>query len=760
MRLLATTILALSAAAFADPQWQPAPRADDFVESIGVCTHWTYRNTPYGTGFDKVKDMLAASGIRNVRDSADPKALSLWPQYGIRLTPLAEPREKNLEQNIALFKDNAPGIAMIEGPNEPNLFWIRFNVKYKDEGYPKGLKLWQDDLYKAVRAEPLLANIPVCAPSPIFDGAFDLAPLNSFDLVATHPYAGGQMPSVAVEWNNRTMRTTHALVGVGHDLKRPVATESGYHTALGGTKVLAGSQPGISETASGKYFPRHFAEFWRAGFARTYVYELVDEHPKADDAESNFGLIRNDLTPKPSYTALSNMIAILSESTWDKSATRWIKSDAPARAAQIDIAGPASVHHIALSRADGAIDLLVWNEVSSFDTQKGKDLTNAPVAATIKLPTPLAATVYQPLKGTEPQQRMAASTAISLQVPDEIIIVRLAAATPTGSTPQVPADLTVSTTPTSATLKWKAAGIKPAAYIVSRLGAYLATVEPAADGSASYTDSALTPGYGFAYEVVAVSSTGLISAPSSIVAKTPNQRPDLVIQDVRWSPENPKPGDEVKFTITIANIGSAPTPAVVHGAAIKIDGKTVCWSDTHKSPIEPKGSVTVTTNNGASGKGFWVCTPGTFKIEAVVDDVNRIDESNEKNNVKKAVLSTGVGADLIVAEVKTKGPAQAGKPVTLIGVVKNIGSAPSPDGVTLSCTFITESADGKWQALGYGTIRKSIEPGQSAELVIQKPWTPTTAGTYKIIGVADDVDRIAELREDNNRSEPATIEVK
>lgn len=760
MRLFVTSVLALSSIALADPTWQPAPRADDFVDSIGVCTHWNYGPTPYVKEDAKLKSMLAAAGIRHVRDGLYPSALSLWKDHGIKLTPLAEPREKSLDASMALWKANVAGIAMIEGPNEPNLFWVRFNVRYKDEGYPKALKLWQEDLYKAVRAEPLLADIPVTSPSPIFDGPFELAPMTAYDILATHPYAGGQMPSLSVEWNNRTMRTSHALVGIGGTLRRPMASESGYHTALGGTKVLAGSQPGISENASGKYFPRHFAEYWRNGFIRTFVYELVDEHAKPNDAESNFGMIRYDLTPKPSFTAVSNMIAILSESTWDRAAAKWNRTDAPARAAQFEVSGPKSVHYTALTRADGAVDLLIWNEVSSFDNSKGVDLSSAPVSATIKLASPAEARVYQPLTGTDVQQRFPTGSSITLQVPDQILIVRISGAAPSGAAPQAPVDLTASMSATSATLKWKSAGQKPAAYIVSRVGAYIATITPAADGSATFTDSTLTPGYGFPYEIVAVSNTGLLSSPAGIIAKTPNQRPDLQVDNLRWEPANPKPGDDVKFFVTISNKGNAPTQPVVHGAAIKINGSTVCWSDTYKSSIEPGKSVTVETNNGPGGKGSWPCSAGTFRVEAVVDDVNRIDESNEKNNSRKATLSTGVGSDVIVSEVRVQGTLQVGKPVTLIGVVKNIGSAPTPEGLTLSCTFVSETADGKWQALGYGTTRKAIEPGQSVELTIQKPWQPTQAGSMKIVGVADDVDRIAELREDNNRSEPITIEVK
>jgi hypothetical protein len=62
------------------------------------------------------------------------------------------------------------------------------------------------------------------------------------------------------------------------------------------------SQVGISTSAQAKYIPRLFAEYFRNGIARTFVYEFYDEGTNPADQEQNFGLINNDLTPKPAYT--------------------------------------------------------------------------------------------------------------------------------------------------------------------------------------------------------------------------------------------------------------------------------------------------------------------------------------------------------------------------------------------------------------------------------------------------------------------------
>ena len=621
-----------SAAIAAEPTWEPAPRADDFVDSIGVCTHWGYGDTPYGMAFVAAKQRLAQSGIRHVRDGSHPRELELWRELGVRTTLLSEPQHLSLEKQLAAWKANPGMLAMIEGPNEPNNFWTRANVRYKGEGWPKGCTLWQDDLYQAVRAEPALANVPVSSPTPIFDGPFILAPLNSFDYLALHPYAGGQMPSASIPWGGSTLRGAFALMGPDKDLKPLVATECGYHNCIASDRVIAGAQRGISETAGGRYFPRHFAEYWKAGFVRTFVYEFLDEFDRPDDPEAHFGLLRRDLTPKPSFTAVSNLISVLSESRWDRDALRWKRAEAPARACQLAIDGPASIHHTVLSRADGGVDVLLWQEVNSFDIKARKDLLPAPVPVTVRLTTAAAAVLYRPLGGIEIQQRWQPNTSFALDIPDEVVILRLATASPTGKPPAAPTDLTASTTAMSATLAWKSAGTPPAAFMVSRNGQYLATILPQPDGSASFNDNALIPGMGFPFAVRAVGANGLVSAAATVTARTPNQRPDLMVKSLVWEPAQPKPGDEVRFIATIANIGSAPTPAVVHGVAVSLDGKTICWSDTSREPLAPGAERVLKTNSGPAGKGTWTCTAGTFHVTATVDDVNRIDESNEQNN--------------------------------------------------------------------------------------------------------------------------------
>src|SRR5262249_13945320 len=88
--------------------------------------------------------------------------------------------------------------------------------------------------------------------------------------------------------------------------------------------------------------------------------------------------------------------------------------------------------------------------------------------------------------------------------------------------------------------------------------------------------------------------------------------------------------------------GTAATPnGIVEGIGFLVDGATVTWSSNYTSSIAPGSSVTLTANDGPSGN-MWTATAGTHTVQAFVDDVNRIAESNENNNTLSSTLTVGV----------------------------------------------------------------------------------------------------------------------
>jgi hypothetical protein len=134
-----------------------ARRADSFVDSICVTTHWSYTDTPYYQRYREVKQKLIEAGIRHVRDALYQDRAQDLGRSGIRMTAVTdipnytngnEDTVRSLVKQIQAANATGARIGAVEGPNEPDLFWdaSRFNKKYKGQGFPAGVMAFQKDL--------------------------------------------------------------------------------------------------------------------------------------------------------------------------------------------------------------------------------------------------------------------------------------------------------------------------------------------------------------------------------------------------------------------------------------------------------------------------------------------------------------------------------------------------------------------------------------------------------------------------------------
>ncbi|GLI46044.1 hypothetical protein MBOURGENBZM_08360 [Methanoculleus bourgensis] len=252
----------------------------------------------------------------------------------------------------------------------------------------------------------------------------------------------------------------------------------------------------------------------------------------------------------------------------------------------------------------------------------------------------------------------------------------------------------------------------------------------------------------------------------------PSGKPDLVVTDISWDPASPAPGSSVTLKATIKNQGSAPTPAgVKHGVLFTFDDGAAgpgVWSDTHTGSIAPGAWVTVTASGGSAG-ATWEAVAGTHTVKAHVDDVNRIAESDEANNVHTEQITVAKAAtptptpttpapsgkpDLVVTGISWDPASPApGSSVTLKATIKNQGSAPTPAGVKHGVLFTFDdgaAGPGVWS----DTHTASIAPGASVTLTASGGSAGATwkaaSGTHTVKAHVDDVNRIAESDENNN----------
>jgi hypothetical protein len=401
----------LPAAASAAPV--EARTAASFVDSIGVNTHTYYSDTVYAQDFGTVAQRLQELGVHHIRENLVPdrpdqyERLNQLAAAGIGSTLiLGDPTNgsRGLERLRSILDSDLQGsIDAVEGPNEFDLSG--------DPGWAARIASYQAELYAAVKSDPQLSALPVIGPSLGYPGnreaALDLSPYLDYGNI--HSYPDGEPPEANItEW----LEAAPSMSG-----SKPVmATETGYHNALAST----GAQRPVSEAAAAAYLPRLFLQYFRLGVARTFPYELVDEFPDPGlvEPESDFGLLRNDLTPKPAFAAISNLIAILEDPGGEF---------APQRL-QYTLAGDrAQLSQLLLEKSDGRFYLALWRAGSVWDPENRTALRpgSAPVELSFATP-PQSVRAYVPNASSAPDRSLpleAGST--SVQVGPRAVILEI-----------------------------------------------------------------------------------------------------------------------------------------------------------------------------------------------------------------------------------------------------------------------------------------------------------------------------------------------
>jgi hypothetical protein len=440
-----------------------ARRAREFTDSVGVATHWGYPDTPYGGRYAEVKQLLIASGIRHVRDGLHDHLHDL-AAAGIDATVVVDPKDgstmADLVGAIRDFNAAGRGIVAIEGTNEPDLFWPQYHASgYLGQVFPEGAVQFQKDLFTTVKADPRTSALVVLGialgttltpdhPSNPLGDAGELAPF--VDWGNFHPYPGGNafnfprpydtiekyywtsaFPSLPVEGWGTDVKPWIVYYEKPYAPKPMGATETGYSTTTGG----------IPERVVGKYLPRLYLEFFRKGIVRTFVYEFVDEWAQPTNREANFGMLRNDLTPKPSYTAVKNLLVALADgdAVFDPGTLDFDLAISPVTvkastvrpgAADTDVVYDRTeyVRHLVLAKSNGARYLVLWHDIADEDSAGGVTVELTPPAM------PAALTLYEPFEtlnvleiddAGEIRSRTVSGMPIALSVPDRPLIVEM-----------------------------------------------------------------------------------------------------------------------------------------------------------------------------------------------------------------------------------------------------------------------------------------------------------------------------------------------
>lgn len=394
-----------------------ARAADALINSIGINTHLGYNDTVYGNYSGIIRPRLQELGIRHVRDhvlrnrpEVDSRFQDLHDQLGIKALFIADPRQCSPTQAWNYVKALGPyRVSMVEGPNEPDLnlgpTWANTTRSY------------QRSLYTLMKADSATAQIPVAAPSLSTEAsANSLGSLSRFlDFGNMHNYYAGHHPGSGGWGDNGygslTWQLTQSRKVCG--AKPVVSTETGYHNATNSTSTHL-STP---EWIVAKYLPRLFCYQFYRGIARSYPYEFIDQGTNPLNHELNFGLLRNDGTPKASFLALKNLIALLRDPGTDFSPS----------ALDYTLSGDlANIYQLLLQKRDGTFYLAVWLEASSWNPLTKVESFPAARSLTLRLNTTIdSAATCVPNEGTNWTAATIVDGTISLTVPDQVLLVRL-----------------------------------------------------------------------------------------------------------------------------------------------------------------------------------------------------------------------------------------------------------------------------------------------------------------------------------------------
>jgi hypothetical protein len=390
-----------------------AQAAGRFTDSIGINLHLSYHNTGYAdTG--RVTALLRQLGVRHLRDGVALgqtdvcRADRALAADGLRFTYItqANPTAAQLMQWVSCV---GPATEAFEGLNEYDI-----SHPQSDTNWVGTVRSSQQDLYRSIKGTPALASLKVVGPSLTSEAAFravgDLTPL--LDAGNMHDYFAAHEPETpgwglggygSIAYNLRVARVV--------DPDKPIqSTETGYGTDR--------AERTVDDATQATYLPRLFLQHFADGIPRTYSYELIDEGGQPFD---HYGIVNADLSPKPAFTALSSLIAVLRDTSDNfSSGTLHFTIDG----------GNSDLHHVLMQRHDGHYVLALWIAASSYDptAHQPKPVPAQTIGLQVAAPLSSAAAYTYGSDWRLHKQPLSTKLPMQLTIGDRVTLVEIAPA--------------------------------------------------------------------------------------------------------------------------------------------------------------------------------------------------------------------------------------------------------------------------------------------------------------------------------------------
>jgi hypothetical protein len=319
--------------------------ADAFVDAVGADSVFSDPTEPYVTEWSRIGPELVSSGIRHLRDAGSGTKYDSRMAYlfsnGITHT-LNAPIGSSAAKIRSIVSSGNGEVDAIEGPNE-------YDIDHSSQPDWTGtLKSYQSLLYTTVKNDPDAKGVNVLGPPLANANYYSL--LGNLDSIED----AGSLHESSCDWNPGTYHSegvaSWIVAGRVSSPHKPLwTTEAGYTTDL--TRPCS-----VPQDVAAKYDTRLIAQYLMDGGGRLYFFQLVDT--PADTIFGFKGLIDQYGKPKLQFTAISSLLNLIS----DPGAAPVIHPLTYAMSGETT-----NVETMLLQRRDGSYDMLIWQEVPSWD---------------------------------------------------------------------------------------------------------------------------------------------------------------------------------------------------------------------------------------------------------------------------------------------------------------------------------------------------------------------------------------------------------
>ncbi len=355
---------------------QAAP-AQALINTSGVVTHLTYTDTAYYTNWNGVFNALQTLGVKHIRDGYGnyPASSPLYARHqqlanaGIS-TDYVIPYDTTITaQAIEQFAPKVTDMEAIEAPNECDVSGLCGG------GSTVGISNVVS-LLPTLHTAAQYLHVPLIGPSFANATSYSVPGniASAMDLNNVHIYFGGRNPGSAGWGGLDALGNAYGSLNFWYDMAwedapfiTPVATETGY------ISFPTTSTPyTLPETVQTAYAQRTLLLDFIHGYQETFFYELMDD----PTSPAGYGLLRTDMTEKPAFIGLSNLLHVLSDSNTNFT---------PGKLSYLISGGDSNLNHLLLQKKDGSYWLVLWLEEPSWDPVNCVPLKVAPENIGIEL---------------------------------------------------------------------------------------------------------------------------------------------------------------------------------------------------------------------------------------------------------------------------------------------------------------------------------------------------------------------------------------